>query len=261
MWQTPHNRHTQRMPPRGTLLGLLACSTAILLIGVVIGRATSPGEDIDDVYLRNQAPSPTPAKSAQDSSPRRDRPPLDHVLRTDTPKPAKTSSPPRPRPRRPSNMIDGSNGDSPQWSTFGPGSTGETIDGRIRPDAFPSLEREVVRLVNAERARRGCAALRMDRRLVRSARAHSAEMAAANHFAHSSPDGSTPWDRMAAAGYTNSGAEIIARGYQTAQEVVRGWMADRRDRATLLNCRLVATGVGVNMGPGGPWWTEDFGYS
>ncbi|MFC0864736.1 CAP domain-containing protein [Sphaerimonospora cavernae] len=244
-------------------MGLLACSTAILLIGVVIGRATSPGEDIDDVYLRNQAPSPTPVESAP-AAPSRDRPPLDHVLRTDVPRTGQVPKPspaPRSRPRRPANVIDGSNGESPLWSTLGRENTGGTTDGGVGPDAFPSLERQVVRLVNAERARRGCAPLRLDRRLVRSARAHSAEMAAANHFDHSSPDGATPWDRMAAAGYTNSGAEIIARGYQTAQEVVRGWMADRQDRTTILNCRLVATGVGVNMGPGGPWWTEDFGYS
>lgn len=239
-------------------MGLLACSTAILLLGVVIGRVTAGETAIDDVYLRNETPSSSPTPEPAAATARKDRPPLEPVRRTDAPRVKRTPSVTRARSSRPPNTIDGSAGDD-LWTAIDRGLPGETAAGG--PEVFPELELEVVRLVNAQRVKRGCRPLRVDHRLVKSARAHSAEMAASRHFDHTSPDGSTAWDRMAAAGYTDSGAETIARGYRTAEEVVQGWMADRRDRATLLNCRLVATGVGVNMGAGGPWWTEDFGYS
>src|SRR5262245_15782235 len=45
-----------------------------------------------------------------------------------------------------------------------------------------STEREVLALVNAERAKAGCGALREDARLVRAARLHSQDMLARNYF-------------------------------------------------------------------------------
>ncbi|WP_333486673.1 CAP domain-containing protein [Nonomuraea corallina] len=32
-------------------------------------------------------------------------------------------------------------------------------------------------------------------------------------------------------------------------------------RRNMLNCDFNAIGVGVVSGPGGPWWTQDFGRS
>ncbi len=260
MWQTPHKNHTFRGPLRGTQMGLLACAVAILLTGVVIGRMSAGSGEVDEVYLRKSEPSLSPRASAPGAVPR-DRPALDHVLRTVAP--VTPGEVPQQRPRKeqpPSTVIDGSGGGSP-YSVLTPGADGG--GGAYDADAMraASMEAEVVRLVNAERRKHGCRPLRVDPRLVESARAHSAEMASSGLFRHSSPGGATPWDRMGAAGYSQGGAETIARGYQTAAAVVRGWMAGRSDRATLLDCRLVATGVGVSTGDGGPWWTEDFGYS
>lgn len=258
MWQTPHKRHIPRAPFRGTLMGLLACATAILLTGVVIGRMTATSNRTDDVYLRNSEPSPSPSRSAAALA--RDQPTLDHVLRTEAPVVPREAQTPEPRKERPSTLIDGSAGDGSPYSTLTP-QIGEDIGPDRERMSFASMEAEVVRLVNTERRRHGCGPLRVDSRLVESARAHSDEMASSNLFRHASPGGASPWDRMAAAGYRDSGAETIARGYQTAAQTVRGWLASPTDRAALLNCRLVATGVGVSAGEGGPWWTEDFGYS
>lgn len=257
MWQTPHTRHTQRTSRRGTHLGLFACVVAVLLLGVVIGRVSMARDGSNEVYLRNSEPTPTHAAAGS----RRYRPPLDHVMRAHSPT-ASTPAGSITRPtRKPSTMIDGSAGDGPQWNSFTPETTTGDSGGGNDVTGFPGMENEVVRLVNAERRKKGCAALRVDLRLVQSARVHSAEMATTNHFEHSSPNGGTPWDRMGAAGYKDGGAENIARGYQTAEEAVQGWMASPGHRNNILNCQLVATGVGVNLGTGGPWWTEDFGYS
>jgi uncharacterized protein YkwD len=229
-------------------VGLLACVLAILLLGIVVSRLTMNSDGADEVYLRNSQPSPSAVAAS-----RKDRPPLEAVHPQAPASRAATSI------TRPSAVATtpsaGPSGRGPQRNpgfTRPPGRTGGA-------KSFPS--KKVVRLVNIERAKVGCGPLRVDPRLVRSAQLHSLEMAKSNVFDHNSPDGETPWSRMAKAGYKDGGAENIARGYRSAEEAVRGWMISPGDRRNILNCRLVATGVGVALGPGGPWWTEDFGYS
>jgi uncharacterized protein YkwD len=123
-----------------------------------------------------------------------------------------------------------------------------------------SAEDLAVRLTNAQRTQHGCSALRVDSRLRSAARAHSVDMRQKHYFAHNSPDGKTPWDRIKAAGYASPGAENIAQGYATAKAVMDGWMNSPGHRANILNCSLKAVGIGVETGQGGPWWTQDFGF-
>ncbi len=115
-------------------------------------------------------------------------------------------------------------------------------------------------LTNAERAKQGCKPLRIDSRLVVAARKHSADMAAKNYFDHTSRNGDSAWKRMEDASYSSPGAENIAKGYPTAAAVVKGWMNSPGHRANILNCGLRAIGVGMASGPGGPLWTQDFGW-
>ncbi|WP_019632578.1 CAP domain-containing protein [Actinomadura atramentaria] len=122
-------------------------------------------------------------------------------------------------------------------------------------------EAAAVVLTNRERAKAGCPALRVDPALRRAARAHSADMAAHNYFGHDSRDGESPWQRIRRAGNAAPGAENIARGFPTARAVVDGWMHSPGHRANILNCGLRSIGVGMATGPGGPWWTQDFGWS
>jgi uncharacterized protein YkwD len=229
-------------------VGLLACVLAILLLGAVVSRLTTNSGGVDEVYLRNSQPSPSAVAAS-----RKDRPPLEAV-RPQAPASRAATSITRPSA-------------TPTTPSAGPSDRGpQRNPGFTRPPSrtrgarsFPS--KKVVTLVNIERAKVGCGPLRVDTRLVRSAQRHSLEMAKSNVFDHNSPDGETPWSRMAKAGYKDGGAENIARGYRSADEAVRGWMNSPGHSRNMLNCRLVATGVGVAIGPGGPWWTEDFGYS
>ena len=80
--------------------------------------------------------------------------------------------------------------------------------GRPRAPAGAGERRRRPHQRRADRA--GCGALRFDSRLAAAARAHSADMVNRHYFAHESPDGSTPADRAAAAGYTDYGGENIA---------------------------------------------------
>jgi len=279
MWQRFHARRPQRYVRRRTNLGLFACLVSVLLVGVVIGRATYRAEtaEPDEVRLDSALPTrtgdlraasepgatratPTPARTP--SGPRAGRSELVPVERTPAAAESgrRTASPSPTATRghkRSGNTIEGSSGGGVA-SLLTPGG----VDGDTgRAASLASIENAVVRLVNRERRRVGCPPLRVDPRLVRSARLHSAEMAATNRLTHNSRKGGTPWDRMERAGYFDGAAENIARGYLTAEDAVRGWMAHRDHRANILNCRVIATGVGVKPGPGGPWWTQDFGYS
>ncbi|MGH3391427.1 MAG: CAP domain-containing protein [Actinomadura sp.] len=123
-----------------------------------------------------------------------------------------------------------------------------------------AAESAVVRLTNKLRADAGCGPLRVDTDLHDAAKEHSDDMAERGFFSHISPGGDTFVDRILAAGYEDPGAENIARGYQTAEEVMDGWMKSSGHRANILNCELRAIGVGAHFGSGGPWWTQDFGW-
>lgn len=126
--------------------------------------------------------------------------------------------------------------------------------------AQAAAEAEVLKLVNEERAKVGCSALAANSSLTGLAESFSGDMAARDFFGHTDPDGATPWDRAAKAGVTDLGGENIARGQADAAAVMQAWMSSPGHRANILNCDFKTLGVGVHFGPGGPWWTQDFGY-
>lgn len=123
------------------------------------------------------------------------------------------------------------------------------------------LEKDVVRLINAERKKAGCSALRIEPKLTRAASLHSYDMRLKNYFSHTSKDGRSPWTRIKAQGYNYGSAENIAAGQRTAAAVVSAWMKSTGHRKNILNCKNKAVGVGVSRGSGTYWiyWTQDFG--
>jgi uncharacterized protein YkwD len=138
------------------------------------------------------------------------------------------------------------------------------------PAAWAAFEDEVLARVNAARAAGAtcgadayppAAPLRHDPALRCAARLHSKDMHDRDFFAHDSPDGTTPWARMEAAGYAWSRAgENIAWGYRTPAAVVAGWLASPGHCRNILAAGFRDLGVGYYEGAsGGPWWTQDFG--
>ncbi|MFJ9820347.1 CAP domain-containing protein [Streptomyces sp. NPDC101151] len=127
-----------------------------------------------------------------------------------------------------------------------------------------SLQKAVVKLTNAERAKAGCPALKVRPALHKAAQRHSKDMAKHDFVGHSGSDGSTMVDRAEAAGYTgwNALAENVAAGQTTAADVVKSWMKSPGHRANILNCSLEHMGVGYVKKSGsthGTYWTQDFG--
>lgn len=124
-----------------------------------------------------------------------------------------------------------------------------------------STAAQVVDLTNRERARAGLPPLATDPLLSTAAQAHSADMVARAFYSHTSPEGSRPWDRAAAAGARQrSIGENIACGQRSPAEVVDGWMNSPGHRANILKPDFTHIGIGfAGGGPAGTYWTQLFG--
>ena len=122
-------------------------------------------------------------------------------------------------------------------------------------DRATEFEQEVLRLVNIERANHGVAPLQWHAEAAAVARAFSVDMHTRGFFSHTCPDGSTPWDRMRAAGIPfGAAAENLASGQRTPQSVVNAWMNSAGHRANILNPALTHLGVGFHN----YLWTQKF---
>lgn len=133
--------------------------------------------------------------------------------------------------------------------------------GPLTADGLARTTVEVVDLTNRERSRAGLRPLAVDPSLTTAAQAHCADMVARAFYAHTSPEGTQPWDRAAAAGSTRRTiGENIACGQRSAAEVVEGWMNSPGHRANILKPAFTHIGVGyAGGGPSGTYWTQLFG--
>ena len=123
--------------------------------------------------------------------------------------------------------------------------------------AVRAYEQEVIRLVNAERAKYGLAALEEDWELSRVARYKSQDMHDEHYFSHTSPTYGTPFEMIRAFGLSYRAAgENIAVGYATPAAVVAGWMASEGHRANILSSSY--TKIGVGYVADGNYWTQQF---
>ncbi len=124
-----------------------------------------------------------------------------------------------------------------------------------------AYEQQVLSLTNAQRTANGCPALTWNSALGSVARAHSQDMAARNYFDHNTLNGTTPAQRLTAAGYAyRQMAENIAAGQATPAAVMASWMGSAGHKANILNCALTELGVGYATGGAyGSYWTQDFG--
>lgn len=124
-------------------------------------------------------------------------------------------------------------------------------------DQILAIEEKVVALTNAERAKNGLSALKIDRPLMAAAREKSQDMKDKNYFSHTSPTFGSPFDRLKALGIAyKSAGENIAKGQRTPEEVVQAWMNSEGHRANILNKDF--THIGVGYVKDGNIWTQQF---
>ena len=146
-------------------------------------------------------------------------------------------------------------------------------DARPTAANLPEIRSAVLCLINKERSSRGLRSLRANAKLRAAAERHSENMAEKEFFAHVSPSGTTPIERVKAAGYLSGATswavgENIAWGTQklsTPREIMQSWMESPAHKANILNRRFRHVGIGVAVGApvdgasGGATYTTAFG--
>ncbi|MFJ1966306.1 CAP domain-containing protein [Streptomyces massasporeus] len=276
-----HRRRKKAARPMRT--GLLGVSAAVALGTVAVATGAVPGLDnyklgggggADKVQAGN-TPTNTPIEQGGTSGSAESRgeaPTSRDAERSSSPSPSasKSSAAPTKTPEKPEKTQEKTPEKKAPAAT--PSEKPDNTPSRTatkapkKPSASAALSGEssaaaqVLSLVNEERAKVGCSPVAANSALQSLAQNYSEDMAARGFFDHTDPDGSTPWDRAEKAGISNLGGENIARGQADAAAVMDAWMNSPGHRANILNCDFKTLGVGVELGSGGPWWTQNFGY-
>jgi uncharacterized protein YkwD len=105
------------------------------------------------------------------------------------------------------------------------------------------------------------APLAMDDQLHLAARRHSEDMAERGYFSHTSPDGTTPGDRILATSFSGSSPflENIAAGEPDPVRTVEGFMGSPGHCANIMEPTVDLIGIGyVEADDGTPFWTQNF---
>jgi hypothetical protein len=108
---------------------------------------------------------------------------------------------------------------------------------------------DLLNLTNQKRAEAGLHPLSLSQELSNAASSKASYMFEKDFWAHVAPDGTTPWYFIRSAGYEYQYAgENLARGFDSADEVVNAWMASPTHRENLLSPNYKDIGFAVGSG-------------
>ncbi len=127
--------------------------------------------------------------------------------------------------------------------------------------AYADTASEILVLVNEERSSAGLSSLQLSRKLSAAAQAHAEDMALKGFMGHTGSDGSSPADRVTAAGYDYVYVgENVGEGYTTPQTMMQGWMGSTGHKANILSKNYTQMGVGYKVAKDGTaYWAQTFG--
>jgi uncharacterized protein YkwD len=117
-----------------------------------------------------------------------------------------------------------------------------------KPRPRPDLEAEMLKLVNKERVAAGLKPLAPDPELTEVARQHSTDMFARGYFAHITPEGRDPFDRIRAANIRFVAAGENLALAPTLQIAHTGLMNSPGHRANILAKDFGRVGIGIMDG-------------
>lgn len=123
------------------------------------------------------------------------------------------------------------------------------LEGDILGTGSNIAKDEIVRLTNEQRTTSGLASLNYNPQLEQAAILKAQDMFSKNYWAHTSPDGETPWSFFSKAGYSFKFAgENLAKDFDNSSQVVSGWMESSGHKENILNANFTEIGVGVMNG-------------
>jgi len=111
--------------------------------------------------------------------------------------------------------------------------------------------------INALREARGLAPVELDPRLNGAAFDHSRDMASQHRAWDWGSDGSSPYDRVARAGFQGAlGSELVSQTFETELDTLAAWMEDPAARDAILDPNATDIGFGFYQESSGLiWWT------
>lgn len=102
---------------------------------------------------------------------------------------------------------------------------------------------------NENRVTLGINELRVNPILEEAAKLKATDMANRGYFAHTSPDGLTPWAWLNAVGYTFlTAGENLAVNFVDSEDVTNAWMASPTHRANIVNGNFTEIGIATAKG-------------
>lgn len=127
--------------------------------------------------------------------------------------------------------------------------TGQT-NGSTTTDT-KAAETRAIQLLNADRAKNGLPALKVNSSLTGLAERYAQDMINRGYFSHNNPEGQTPFDRMKAAGisYKYAGENLAINSSVDAAEAA--FMTSSGHRANILSSNFTEVGIGVKYAPNG----------
>ena len=123
-----------------------------------------------------------------------------------------------------------------------------------------AFAKEIVSLVNAERAKAGLSPVTLHSQASKAAQVRAQEIRTS--FSHTRPGGGNAGTALDQAGVSYRGfGENIAYGQNSAEEVMREWMNSPGHRANILNADFTSLGVGhAENAAGVDYWVQLFLY-
>ncbi|MBD1842080.1 CAP domain-containing protein [Cyanobacteria bacterium FACHB-63] len=130
-----------------------------------------------------------------------------------------------------------------------PSSQPSTPPTPVQSTTTARIETAIYQQINQVRQQDGLSGLKNNNRLAAVARRYSKQMAEKNFFSHTSPDGTTPADRVRADRiFYIAVGENLFKGTNVAQPApaaVEGWLDSPGHRENILRPIYAETGVGV----------------
>lgn len=131
----------------------------------------------------------------------------------------------------------------------------QTVSG-----AQTGFESDMLKQVNAQRAKNGQSALTLNQTLCASARVRAAEIAKDGCFSHTRPDGRGCFTAISGVSYRTAGENIAMGtwGYYGVDEIMDRWMNSEGHRANILNGNFSEVGFGCVVVNGNGYWVQIF---
>lgn len=117
---------------------------------------------------------------------------------------------------------------------------------------FAEMKQEIVKLINAERARIGLHELKVSPKVMQAAQIRAGECTTL--FSHTRPDGTSFGTVFMEVGLGTGGGEIIGEGFTTAKGVVNAWIASPGHYKDIIDNRDNYIGVGIAVDANGHYY-------